>query len=159
MDSYAIWTLLFAAALFSTAASTFSLNGIDDTKLTAYEVLQQYNFPVGILPKGITGYEIDRETGKFKAYLPQTCKFSIQSYQLEYGTTISGVISKGRISNLKGVKVHVLFLWLNIVEVVHDDGQMQFSVGITSADFPLDGFDESPQCGCGFDCNGLVSSL
>ncbi|CAN0922731.1 Polyadenylate-binding protein-interacting protein 10 [Linum grandiflorum] len=50
-------------------------------------------------------------------------------------------------------------IWLNIVEVVHDDGQMQFSVGITSADFPLDGFDETPQCGCGFNCNGLVSSL
>ncbi|CAN1860103.1 Uncharacterized protein At5g01610 [Linum perenne] len=150
----AIWPLLFflAAALFSTTASL-------PTDLSAYEVLQQYNFPVGILPQGITGYEIDTTTGEFKAYLPQTCKFTIQSYELEYGTTISGVITKDRISKLKGVKVHVLFLWLNIVEVVHDSDRMMFSVGITSANFAVDGFDESPQCGCGFDCDGLVSSM
>ena len=38
--------------------------------------------------------------------------------------------------------------------MVKDDDELQFSVGIASANFPLDGFDESPSCGCGFDCVG-----
>ncbi|XP_022155180.1 uncharacterized protein At5g01610-like [Momordica charantia] len=120
--------------------------------LTAYDILQQYGFPVGILPVGVTGYELDRVTGEFSLYLNQKCRFSIESYALEYKPTIKGVISQGRIRNLKGVTVKVLLLWLNIVEVVNDGYDLQFSVGIASANFPIDGFYESPQCGCGFDC-------
>ncbi|GMJ09191.1 hypothetical protein like AT4G02360 [Hibiscus trionum] len=126
-----------------------------DKKLTAYQVLQQYGFPAGILPNGVSGYELNRETGEFSAYLSGTCSFAIESYQLSYKSTIQGVISPGKISNLKGVSVKVLFFWLNIVEVVHDGDEMQFSVGIASANFPIDNFYDSPQCGCGFDCNRL----
>ncbi|CAL0320842.1 unnamed protein product [Lupinus luteus] len=83
---------------------------------TAYELLEQYNFPGGILPKGITGYEIDESTGKFRAYLNGTCSFSLE-------------------------------------EVVRDGDNLDFSVGIASASFPLDNFFVSPQCGCGLVCD------
>ncbi|GMI83576.1 hypothetical protein like AT4G02360 [Hibiscus trionum] len=79
----------------------------------------------------------------------------MESYELSYKSTIQGVISPGKLSNLKGVSVKVLFFWLNIVEVVHGGDEMQFSVGIASANFPIDNFYESSQCGCGFDCNRL----
>lgn len=46
----------------------------------------------------------------------------------------------------------VAFLWMDIVEVRHVSEKLEFSVGITSADFPVDDFNECPQCGCGFDC-------
>ncbi|CAI0554875.1 unnamed protein product [Linum tenue] len=157
-SSYTIWALILASLFSVNTASTLpgdDTGGGNSSSLSAYQVLQQYDFPVGILPKGVTGYKIDRETGKFELYLPATCKFKIDSYELEYGTTVSGVVTTGKISNLEGVKVHILFIWLNIVEVVHSGDQMQFSVGIASAGFPLDGFYESPQCGCGFDCDGL----
>ncbi|KAL4361376.1 hypothetical protein GQ457_04G028910 [Hibiscus cannabinus] len=124
-----------------------------DEKLSAYQALQHYHFPPGILPKGVTGYQLNSQTGEFSAYLNGTCNFAIESYQLSYKSTVRGVISPGKISELKGVSVKVLFFWLNIVEVVHDGDEMQFSVGIASANFPIDNFDESPQCGCGFDCN------
>ncbi|TYI00365.1 hypothetical protein ES332_A11G129600v1 [Gossypium tomentosum] len=120
--------------LVSLPASLASAND----KLSAYQVLQQYDFPAGILPKGVSGYELNRGTGEFSTFLQETCNFKIESYELSYKSTIHGVISPGRITNLK---------------VIHDGEEMEFSVGIGSANFLTDNFYESPKCGCGFDCN------
>ncbi|KAF8075547.1 hypothetical protein N665_1087s0016 [Sinapis alba] len=125
---------------------------------TAYSLLQSYNFPVGILPKGVVAYDLDTSTGKFHVYFNGSCSFSlIGSYQLNYKSTISGYISENKLTKLSGIKVKVLFLWLNIVEVVRNGDEMAFSVGITSANFEIEEFLESPQCGCGFECNELSS--
>uniref|UniRef100_A0A7N0ZWA8 Uncharacterized protein n=1 Tax=Kalanchoe fedtschenkoi TaxID=63787 RepID=A0A7N0ZWA8_KALFE len=122
---------------------------------TAYELLQDYNFPVGILPKGVTHYDLNNSTGQFHAYLNGTCSFSLEgSYQLKYRSTIGGTISKNKIRDLSGVSVKVLFVWLNIVEVVRDGDELSLSVGIASASFPVDNFEECPQCGCGLKCGG-----
>ncbi|XP_010269582.1 PREDICTED: uncharacterized protein LOC104606192 [Nelumbo nucifera] len=142
-----------------------------DDKPSAYEVLNEFEFPSGILPKGAVGYDLDRSTGKFSAYLNGSCSFSIQgSYKLAYKSTITGVISKNKLSNLKGVSVKVLFLWVDVIEVTREGDTLDFSVGIASAGFAVDNFEESPQCGCGFNCvtrtaqarkmgaNSLVSS-
>ncbi|KAK6135071.1 hypothetical protein DH2020_031192 [Rehmannia glutinosa] len=119
-----------------------------------YEALQQYNFPVGLLPKGATGYSLSRATGEFTAYLNGSCSFALEnsSYQLKYKPVIKGVISRGRLQKLSGVSVKVLVLWLDIVEVKRNDEDLEFSVGITSANFPVSNFEECPQCGCGLDC-------
>ncbi|WOG83808.1 hypothetical protein DCAR_0102986 [Daucus carota subsp. sativus] len=126
---------------------------------TVYEVLQQYNFPVGMLPVGITNYELDRSTGKFKVYLEKTCEFFVQDYRLRYKSTISGTISDRKLKNLSGISVKILFLWLNIGEVSREGDDLEFSVGVLSAGFYIDNFVESPQCGCGFDCNGGAGLL
>lgn len=150
------------ASLLLLAFISFSSSLVSAQKaLTAYDILQQYGFPVGILPVGVTGYELNRATGEFSLFLNQKCKFKIESYELEYKPTVQGVISQGRIRKLKGVSVKIVLLWLSIVEVVNDGDDLQFSVGIASANFPLDSFYESPQCGCGFDCDkagSLVSA-
>uniref|UniRef100_A0A2P2N2Z1 Uncharacterized protein MANES_01G220800 n=1 Tax=Rhizophora mucronata TaxID=61149 RepID=A0A2P2N2Z1_RHIMU len=146
--------LVILLALLITCLAPLFAHG--DGKLTAYEVLEAYDFPVGLIPKGVTGYELNRETGEFSAYLDQTCKFPIESYELEYKPTVTGIISKGRLRNLNGIHVKVLFLWLSIVEVERDGDEIDLSVGIASANFPIDNFLESPQCGCGFDCNNLI---
>ncbi|KAI3741785.1 hypothetical protein L1987_59462 [Smallanthus sonchifolius] len=122
---------------------------------TAYDELLEYDFPVGLLPKGVTGYELNKNTGEFKAYLKETCSFKIQGYDIKYKSTISGVIEKGRLKNLKGINVKILVVWLNIVEVSRHGDQIDFSIGIMSAGFGISNFLESPQCGCGFDCNNL----
>uniref|UniRef100_A0A0E0L1J8 DUF538 family protein n=1 Tax=Oryza punctata TaxID=4537 RepID=A0A0E0L1J8_ORYPU len=141
-----------------------------DKKPTAYEVLESYDFPVGILPKGVTSYTLDATTGDFTATLDDgdsssTCDFAIEgSYSLRYQRTITGRIATGHLTDLHGVAVKVLFFWLNIVEVTRRGDHLEFSVGIASADFTVDNFLESPQCGCGFDCDddgvgGISSSL
>ncbi|RDX97197.1 hypothetical protein CR513_20056, partial [Mucuna pruriens] len=124
-------------------------------KLSAYDVLVEYGFPVGLLPKGAIGYSLNRDTGEFAVYFDKSCSFDIESYSLNYKSTITGVISKTRLYKLKGVTVKVLLLWLNIVEVTRKADDILFSVGIASADFGVENFLESPQCGCGFDCNKL----
>ncbi|MCD7460964.1 hypothetical protein HAX54_044914 [Datura stramonium] len=122
-------------------------------KPSAYEELQRYDFPVGILPKGVKDYELKTKTGEFSAYLNSTCSFRLEnSYQLNYKPVIKGVISKGRLRKLSGVSVKVLLLWFNIVEVNRKGNNLEFSVGLASANFPIENFEECPQCGCGLDC-------
>ncbi|XP_006655234.1 uncharacterized protein LOC102711535 [Oryza brachyantha] len=140
----------------------FLLLAVAGAKPTAYEVLESYDFPVGILPKGVTSYTLDDSTGEFTATLDvssSTCSFSIQgSYSLRYDPTITGRISTDHLTDLRGVSVKVLFFWLSIVEVTRRGDQLEFSVGILSSDFAVDNFLESPQCGCGFDCDDALSS-
>ncbi|XP_047966787.1 uncharacterized protein LOC125211126 [Salvia hispanica] len=123
---------------------------------TAYDAIQSYGFPIGILPKGVTLYDLDDSTGKFNAYINGSCSFSLEgSYQLNYKSVISGYIRKDKLTNLSGVQVKVLFVWLSIVEVRKNGDKLEFSVGIASAGFAIDNFFICPQCGCGLDCNGL----
>ncbi|VFQ78569.1 unnamed protein product [Cuscuta campestris] len=135
----------------STILSAVHPSAADDSP-TAYDVLRQYGFPVGLLPRGVTSYELDASTGKFSVYLNGSCSFTIDGYQLKYKSTITGKISPGKLSDLGGVQVKILLFWVNIVEVTNDGSEIDFSVGIASASFTIDNFFESPQCGCGFDC-------
>nr|XP_043610517.1 uncharacterized protein LOC122582221 [Erigeron canadensis] len=151
MPSFLFILLLSFPLLISTTTTT--------NPPTAYEALELYDFPTGLLPVGVTGYTLDQTTGAFEVYLPETCKYTVQGYNLRYQSTISGIISKDKLTNLKGISVKVLFVWVNIVEVSRDGDELYLSVGILSASFDISGFIESPQCGCGFDCNGLGLGL
>ncbi|KAL1550257.1 hypothetical protein AAHA92_18246 [Salvia divinorum] len=98
---------------------------------SAYELLQSYGFPAGLLPQGVTSYKLDTATGKFSVSIGGSCSYSVSGYDLNYKSTITGIIAKNKITDLNGI---------------------QLSVGIASASFPVDNFFECPQCGCGFDC-------
>ncbi|XVF80599.1 hypothetical protein PTKIN_Ptkin15bG0086700 [Pterospermum kingtungense] len=142
--------VLFSQSLLATS---FPLNITDDDSPSAYEVLQGYNFPVGLLPKGVVKYDLDESTGRFHVYLKDSCSFSLEgSYQLKYKSTISGIISNNRLKKLSGISVKVLFLWLNILELIRDGDELEFSVGIASASFPIDNFYECSRCSCRLDC-------
>ncbi|CAL9748522.1 unnamed protein product [Musa acuminata subsp. burmannicoides] len=120
---------------------------------TAYEVLESYDLPIGLLPKGAIGYDLDASTGAFSAYLNGSCSFSLEgSYQLRYSPTISGRIASDHLSDLRGVSVKVLFFWVNIIEVRRLGDSLRFSVGIASADFAINNFYMCPRCGCGLNC-------
>ncbi|GFZ19401.1 transmembrane protein, putative [Actinidia rufa] len=144
MSSPALLSMLLLITLSSAAAAAEAT--------TAYELLKEYDFPEGLLPLGVTGYELDASTGKFKVYLNGTCSFKAEGYELKYKSKISGVISKDKIKKLNGISVKVIFLWFDITEVTRDGDDLNLSVGIASAQFGIDNFEESPQCGCGFDC-------
>ncbi|XP_019053563.1 PREDICTED: uncharacterized protein At5g01610-like [Nelumbo nucifera] len=152
--------ILYYAGLLCLAFLLTPLTAVDDTP-TAYEVLKDYDFPVGLLPKGVLGYDLDKTTGKFSVNLNGTCSFSLEgSYQLKYRSTINGYISQGKLTKLQGISVKVFFFWVNIVEVTRYGDELEFSVGIASASFPVDNFEECLQCGCGMDCvNAQVKSI
>lgn len=150
----AIFLVLVLPFATSTPTNTTAIATADDgDKPTAYDLLEAYDFPIGLLPKGVKSYELDRENGKFYAHWDGSCSFSLEgSYELKYKSTISGYISKDKLTGLTGVSVKVLFFWLNIVEVTRRGDELEFSVGIASASFPIENFYECPQCGCGLDC-------
>ncbi|XP_034707154.1 uncharacterized protein At5g01610-like [Vitis riparia] len=120
----------------------------------AYEVLREYNFPMGLLPKGMKGYDLNSSTGEFSAYFNETCSFSVQgSYELKFSSTVTGYISKDTLSGLDGISVKFFLLTLNIVGIIRNGDNLVISAGFESAPFPIDNFEESPQCGCGFQCS------
>ncbi|KAJ0699754.1 hypothetical protein HanOQP8_Chr10g0359601 [Helianthus annuus] len=129
--------LILLPPLLLLISTTTAAAATSDTP-TAYDELLAYDFPVGLLPIGVTGYELNKNTGEFKAYLPETCSFKIQGYNLKYKSTIIGVIEKGRLKNLKGINVKILVVWLNILEVSRHGDELDFSVGIMSAGFGVD---------------------
>ncbi|KAE8646343.1 hypothetical protein Csa_016699 [Cucumis sativus] len=121
---------------------------------SVYDILREFNFPIGLLPEGIVGCKLDRTTGKLEAYLKRSCHFSPdEPYELKYKSTISGNISRNRLTNLKGVSVKFMFFWVNIVEVVRNGDDLEFSIGMATASFPVDNFSECPPGGCGVDCS------
>ncbi|KAM7254796.1 hypothetical protein ACFE04_020037 [Oxalis oulophora] len=124
---------------------------------TAYDILQEYGLPVGLLPKGVESYTFDTSTGKFEVDFADTCSFKIDSYELKYGSKITGVISEDKLSSLSGIKVKVWIFWFSIKQVTRDDNKIEFSVGVGDTDFPVDNFATSPTCGCGFDCVNVVN--
>lgn len=145
--------LIFSQSLPSSSSSQET--SFLDQKPTAYEILGDYNFPKGLLPKGVVSYSLDTTTGRFSAFLNGSCSFSLEgSYQLRYKSSVNGYISQGRLSRLEGVSVKVFFMWVDIVEVLRNGDDLEFSVGIAGAGFPIDNFEECPQCGCGLNCSG-----
>ncbi|VVA89757.1 unnamed protein product [Arabis nemorensis] len=140
--------LIFSTSLF-----------VSGQNQSAYEVLQKNNLPGGILPHGVVKYDLNKKTGFFKVYFNSTCSFPIDSYKVKYQSTISGYLRTGRVRQLQGVSVKVLFFWVHISEVYRDGDDIDLSVGVASEEFSVRNFENSPRCGCGFDCYRAVSSF
>lgn len=124
---------------------------------TAYEMLEKYGFPKGILPEGVTSYVL-REDKSFEVHLGGRgdCDFAVEGgYLLNYKRKISGRLDEaaGALTELKGVSVKVLFVWFGIGEVVRGQNSLSFYVGPLSASFPLSNFEDCPHCRCGFNCS------
>ncbi|KAG5010251.1 hypothetical protein JHK87_018766 [Glycine soja] len=43
----------------------------------------EYEFPVGLLPKGAIGYSLNRDSGEFAVYFQGACSFDIESYTVK----------------------------------------------------------------------------
>ncbi|MQL83388.1 hypothetical protein Taro_015910 [Colocasia esculenta] len=142
--------ILLVASLAGAAAAA------GDDAPTAYEMLEKYGFPRGILPEGVTSYVL-REDSTFEVHLGshRDCDFAVEGgYLLNYKRKITGRLDEasGALRDLKGVSVKILFVWLGINEVVKGSEHLSFFVGPLSASFPLSNFEECPHCRCGFDC-------
>ncbi|XP_062088919.1 uncharacterized protein LOC133795485 [Humulus lupulus] len=81
---------------------------------TAYEVLEGYDFPVGLLPSGVLGYKLDNST--------------------------AGKITNNKLYYLSGIEVKVAIFWLSLVSVTRNNDELEFSVGLANTDFPVSNF-------------------
>ncbi|KAL6641745.1 hypothetical protein ACP70R_019926 [Stipagrostis hirtigluma subsp. patula] len=117
---------------------------------TAYEMLERYDFPRGILPEGVEGYEL-RPDGTFDVYFPRECEFLLaRRWLVRYDARVSGAAASGSLTALQGISVKVLFVWLPVGEVDRAGDSLSFYIGPIATSFPLADFAESPRCR-GFD--------
>ncbi|CAM0874929.1 unnamed protein product [Alopecurus aequalis] len=140
----AVTTILVTA---KAASSDPAVNRWNSTaKPTAYAMLERYGFPPGILPEGAQSYELGRD-GSFQVNFPDDCSFrTSKRYSLHYSSRIAGNIHNGSISGLEGVKVKIVFAWINIRDVGLDDDELRMHAGPLSKSFSADHFSTSPQC-------------
>ncbi|RVW60373.1 hypothetical protein CK203_089870 [Vitis vinifera] len=132
MDSAATQRLISLAATFCLILiHTPPANSFNNTP-SAYDVLEAYNFPIGLLPYGSE---------------------AMISTTQQYEPTIKGYLSNGMLSSLEGVSVKLFFLWIDISEIIRNGDGLDFYVWILSTRFPVDYFEEPPQCGCGINCS------
>uniref|UniRef100_A0A0E0MKK0 DUF538 family protein n=1 Tax=Oryza punctata TaxID=4537 RepID=A0A0E0MKK0_ORYPU len=134
-------------AVAATPAAAAAGNGTTSSSApTAYEMLEKYDFPRGILPVGVEGYEL-REDGRFEVYFPRDCEFMLaRTWLVRYGARIAGAAASGQLTSLQGVYVKVLFVWLPVGEVDRSGDTLSFYIGPVSTSFPLSDFAHSPHC-------------
>jgi hypothetical protein len=113
---------------------------------TAYEMLERYDFPRGILPEGVEGYELGPD-GRFQVYFPRECQFLLgKQWLVKYDTRIAGTATADKLAALEGIYVKVLFLWIAVAEVDRAGDRLSFYIGPISTSFPLGDFADSPHC-------------
>ncbi|GLJ16684.1 hypothetical protein SUGI_0286540 [Cryptomeria japonica] len=118
-----------------------------DDKKSVYDVLESFNFPKGILPANAKEYFLHAD-GNFQVLLDGLCNIKIEEkgYQIRYEKKVMGNISAGSLKHLKGVRVKVSFVWLDVSAVKLSKGKLKFYVGPFSAAFDASGFDDTPIC-------------
>uniref|UniRef100_A0A0E0ME67 DUF538 family protein n=1 Tax=Oryza punctata TaxID=4537 RepID=A0A0E0ME67_ORYPU len=114
---------------------------------TAYEMLQKFGFPVGILPEGVQGYKLADDGSSFEVYLAGDCQFrAAKKYVLHYSSRVAGRIAACSIAALEGVKVKEAFAWLRISQVDVDGDHLKLHVGLFTTSVAADQLAVSPQC-------------
>lgn len=81
------------------------------------DLLREYNLPPGLFPQNITCYEFDDSKGKLIVYLPSPCEVSFKdSSVIRYGTRVKGILLRGKLTGIEGMKTKVL-VWVKVTSV------------------------------------------
>ncbi|XP_062202847.1 uncharacterized protein LOC133905146 [Phragmites australis] len=155
--SKATYPLLLLLATVAVVAAESSVGGNGTSSPTAYEMLERYDLPRGILPEGVEGYVL-RPDGTFEVYFPRACEFLLShKWLVRYDARVSGSAAAGSLTALEGISVKVLFLWLSVGEVDRAGDRLSFYIGPVATSFPLGDFAESPRCR-GYDRAGVAAA-
>ncbi|TKY59994.1 hypothetical protein E2542_SST17089 [Spatholobus suberectus] len=132
---------------FVTAILTLLCASVCTAKESVYELLPKYGLPSGLLPDTVTDYTLG-EDGQFAVVLAKACYVQFD-YLVYYESKITGKLSYGSITNLKGIQVQRFFLWLNIDEIRVDlppSDSIYFQVGIINKKLDVDQFKTVHSC-------------
>ncbi|XP_073024131.1 uncharacterized protein [Primulina eburnea] len=137
VPKFIIFSYIFHLLIFRSPSFTSASN----SDPTVYELLPKYGLPSGLLPDSVTNYTLDQD-GNFEVNLKKSCYIKFE-YTVYYEKKITGKLSIGSITDLKGIEVQRLFFWFNVDEIKVDlppSHSIYFSVGIINKKLDLDQF-------------------
>ncbi|PRQ35582.1 hypothetical protein RchiOBHm_Chr5g0081571 [Rosa chinensis] len=146
--------------LLSTAASP-SLSLSSDSSASVFELLPKYGLPSGLLPASVSNYTLSADDGRFVVVLEKPCYIQFE-YLVYYETRITGKLSYGAITELKGIQVQRLFFWFDVDEIRVDlppSDSIYFTVGIINKKLDVDQFQSVHSCRDGLSGSGSGSCL
>lgn len=132
---------------FGVAVFTILALGIVVAEQSVTQILAKNGLPSGLLPATVESYTL-AENGKFEVKLRSTCTIKVSSQEVSYKKTITGELSYGKIKNLGGIQVHVIF-WLSVSSIEidgTDPNTIWFKVGYISKSLSIDYFLVAPVC-------------
>ncbi|KAI3977324.1 hypothetical protein MKX01_000237 [Papaver californicum] len=134
--------------LFINCSSARSIQNPVFNPSPAHKELQTNGFPIGLLPKNVLNYSLNKTSGDFSVNLGYTCKLTLppDNYLATYSKKITGKLVEGKIGELKGIRVWAFFQWWSITGIKSSGENLVFEVGMVSAKYPAKNFDESPEC-------------
>lgn len=115
---------------------------------TIYDELRAKGLPEGLLPKGITRYEINGTSGEFQVWMEEPCNAKFEN-EVHYDPNIKGTLDYGKIGGLSGMTAQELFLWFPVKGIRVDlpsSGLIHFDVGVADKQFSLSLFEDPPDC-------------
>ncbi|XP_074577430.1 uncharacterized protein At5g01610-like [Curcuma longa] len=109
------------------------------------DLLKKYDLPKGILPHA--KHHSLSDDGDLTVELKAPCyiQFSDLVY---YDRSIAGTLSYGALSDLSGVQVKKLFVWLPVsaIEARPDSGTVDFKVAFLTLSYSADEFQKTRDC-------------
>ncbi|GFP92489.1 hypothetical protein PHJA_001393100 [Phtheirospermum japonicum] len=139
---YLVLLLVLLINLCSSSQQSTATISQQTPNQTVYDILPRYGLPSGLLPDSVTSYTLT-EDGEFTVTLEKPCYIQFD-YLVYYDQKISGKLSIGSISDLKGIQVQRLyFFWFDVDEIRVDlppADSIYFTVGIINKKLDVDQF-------------------
>ncbi|KAF3444421.1 hypothetical protein FNV43_RR14113 [Rhamnella rubrinervis] len=123
---------------------------------TVFEILPKFGLPSGLLPDCVTDYSLS-DDGRFVVHLDRTCYVEFD-YLVYYEKTITGKLSYGSITNLKGIQVQRLLFWFDVDEIKVDlppSNNIYFQVGFINKKLDVNQFKTVHSCRDGLSASSL----
>ncbi|XP_062184926.1 uncharacterized protein LOC133888630 [Phragmites australis] len=112
---------------------------------TVSQLMDRFGLPRALLPETARRYLL-HDDGTFELFLDDGCVVDAGGYRVGYDIKLSGTVSPGAVTGLKGVRVRVLFAWVPITGVEVAGGEVTVHIGPIMKSFPAVGFKSSPRC-------------
>ncbi|CAI5480999.1 unnamed protein product [Closterium sp. Yama58-4] len=109
----------------------------------ASQALQENGLPPGLLPLQEVVQSTNTRTGPFQVKLSHSVERKIHGNLVRYSSEVRGTICRGKITNLKGVHVRRLMLWLSVDSIESKEANssdIHFRVGPVSEGIPRSAF-------------------
>ncbi|KAA8549641.1 hypothetical protein F0562_001341 [Nyssa sinensis] len=111
-----------------------------------HDLLPQYGFPKGLLPNAVKSYSLSAD-GTFIVELEHPCYVQFDEL-IYYGKNIKGKLTYGSVTDVSGIQVKKLFLWVSVTAINVDSksGMIECHVGPLSEKLPAAQFETIPNC-------------